>query len=63
MMKSCAPASVAAASIRSWVASGSANAMLAATVSPNRNVSSNTMPIDGAQFVELHVADVDAVDA
>ena len=39
-----APASLAARSTASRGASGSAKAMLAAMVSLNRNVSSNTMP-------------------
>ena len=61
-MKSCAPASRAARSIRSFGASGSANAMLAATVSLNRNVSSNTMPTARRRSCNATLADVDAVE-
>ena len=61
-MKSCAPASRAARSMRSLDASGSAKAMLAATESLNRNVSSNTMPTARRSACNGHIADVDPVE-
>ena len=61
-MKSSAPASVAAWSTRSKEAPGSAKAMLAVTVSVNRNVSSKTTATALRRSRSQQVADVDPVE-
>ena len=61
-MKSAAPASSAARRTVSKSASGSAKAMLAATVSWNNRVSSNTNPTDRRTSCTRTVAEVDTVE-
>ena len=62
MMKSCAWAALAAATISASVASGRPKAMFSRIVAANRVVSCRTMPIWLRSELERHVADVVPVD-